>query len=96
MGDRVLGINGQSLQGKRVSEAMQMLQTAGDTVALKIARYVEPPFPYQLAHHRGYAPMLHRGIVNSTGFQDNYVLHDRASLDSVVFRMLHLIICELV
>ncbi|XP_035677614.1 glutamate receptor-interacting protein 1-like isoform X6 [Branchiostoma floridae] len=38
IGDRILAINSQSLRGKRLSEAIQLLQSAGDTVTLKISR----------------------------------------------------------
>ncbi|XP_066283945.1 glutamate receptor-interacting protein 1-like isoform X3 [Branchiostoma lanceolatum] len=38
VGDRILAINSQSLRGKRLSEAIQLLQSAGDTVTLKISR----------------------------------------------------------
>uniref|UniRef100_A0A673LGF5 Glutamate receptor-interacting protein 2-like n=1 Tax=Sinocyclocheilus rhinocerous TaxID=307959 RepID=A0A673LGF5_9TELE len=36
IGDRVLAINNMSLKGKPLSEAIHLLQTAGDTVTLKI------------------------------------------------------------
>lgn len=38
MGDRLLAINGVSLRGKPLSEAILMLQNSGDTVTLKISR----------------------------------------------------------
>jgi hypothetical protein len=40
MGDRLLAINGESLRGKPLSEAIALLQSSGDTVTLKIARTI--------------------------------------------------------
>jgi C-terminal processing protease CtpA/Prc len=40
VGDRLLAINGESLRGKPLSEAIALLQSSGDTVTLKIARTV--------------------------------------------------------
>lgn len=51
-----MAINGQSLQGKRVSEAMHLLQSCPDKVALKIARYVDGTQPARSSHH------LHAGL----------------------------------
>ncbi|XP_017575930.1 glutamate receptor-interacting protein 2a isoform X1 [Pygocentrus nattereri] len=42
IGDRVLAINNVSLKGKPLSEAIHLLQTAGDTVTLKIKKRAEP------------------------------------------------------
>uniref|UniRef100_A0A8C1NWW2 Glutamate receptor interacting protein 2a n=1 Tax=Cyprinus carpio TaxID=7962 RepID=A0A8C1NWW2_CYPCA len=42
IGDRVLAINNMSLKGKPLSEAIHLLQTAGDTVTLKIKKRSEP------------------------------------------------------
>ncbi|XP_071484782.1 glutamate receptor-interacting protein 2-like [Diadema antillarum] len=38
LGDRLLAINGISLKGKTLSEAIRLLQSAGDTVVLKISK----------------------------------------------------------
>ena len=38
VGDRVMAINGQSLFGKTLRDAIFMLQIAGDTVTLKISK----------------------------------------------------------
>lgn len=38
VGDRLLAINGVSLRGKTLSDAVQLLQNAGQTVTLKITR----------------------------------------------------------
>jgi hypothetical protein len=40
VGDRLLAINGESLRGKPLSEAIALLQSSGDTVTLKIARTI--------------------------------------------------------
>ncbi|KAI5610482.1 glutamate receptor interacting protein 2 isoform X1 [Silurus asotus] len=42
VGDRVLAINHVSLKGKPLSEAIHLLQTAGDAVTLKIKKRTEP------------------------------------------------------
>ncbi|XP_053481718.1 glutamate receptor-interacting protein 2a isoform X2 [Ictalurus furcatus] len=44
VGDRVLAINHVSLKGKPLSEAIHLLQTAGDAVTLKIKKRTEPVF----------------------------------------------------
>ena len=38
VGDRVLAINGASLRGRPLSEAIQLLQASGDVVRLKVAK----------------------------------------------------------
>ncbi|XP_069674569.1 glutamate receptor-interacting protein 2 isoform X2 [Periplaneta americana] len=43
VGDRLLAINGESLRGKPLSEAIALLQSSGDTVTLKIARTIAKP-----------------------------------------------------
>lgn len=40
MGDRLLAINGHSLQGRNVNDAVELMKAAGDSIALKIARYL--------------------------------------------------------
>nr|XP_055024365.1 glutamate receptor-interacting protein 2a isoform X4 [Misgurnus anguillicaudatus] len=42
VGDRVLAINNVSLKGKPLSEAIHLLQTAGETVTLKIKKRSDP------------------------------------------------------
>uniref|UniRef100_A0A7N5ZVK9 PDZ domain-containing protein n=1 Tax=Anabas testudineus TaxID=64144 RepID=A0A7N5ZVK9_ANATE len=46
VGDRILAINSSSLKGKPLSEAISLLQQAGETVTLKIKKQGEPP-PFQ-------------------------------------------------
>ncbi|XP_076864539.1 glutamate receptor-interacting protein 2 isoform X3 [Brachyhypopomus gauderio] len=41
VGDRILAINLVSLKGRRLSEAIQLLQTAGETVTLKIKKHLD-------------------------------------------------------
>lgn len=41
IGDRVLAINGVSLKGKPLSEAILLLQTAGESVTLKIKKQAD-------------------------------------------------------
>ena len=38
IGDRILAINGATLRGKTLSEAIRLLQSAGDTVSLRISK----------------------------------------------------------
>jgi len=38
VGDRLLAINGVSLRGKTLTDAVHLLQNAGDTVTVKITR----------------------------------------------------------
>ncbi|XP_039627063.1 glutamate receptor-interacting protein 2 isoform X3 [Polypterus senegalus] len=44
VGDRILAINNVSLKGKPLSEAIHLLQMAGETVTLKIKKQVDRPF----------------------------------------------------
>uniref|UniRef100_F1KUU9 Glutamate receptor-interacting protein 1 n=1 Tax=Ascaris suum TaxID=6253 RepID=F1KUU9_ASCSU len=47
VGDRILAINGESIEGKKVSDAMHLLQQSDDLVTIKISRYVDQStFPY--------------------------------------------------
>lgn len=41
MGDRILAINSVSLKGKPLSEAIHLLQMAGETVTLKIKKQLD-------------------------------------------------------
>lgn len=41
VGDRILAINSSSLKGKPLSEAISLLQQAGETVTLKIKKQGE-------------------------------------------------------
>ncbi|XP_041347571.1 glutamate receptor-interacting protein 1-like [Gigantopelta aegis] len=50
VGDNLLAINGKMTRGKRLSEAIRMLQTAGDIVVLKIARPLTQTSKQKLAH----------------------------------------------
>ncbi|KAJ8920135.1 hypothetical protein NQ315_011792 [Exocentrus adspersus] len=42
VGDRILAINGDSLEHRPLSDAIRLLQTSGDRVQLKIARNIKP------------------------------------------------------
>ena len=44
VGDRLLAINGRSLQGKLLSESIEILQNSGDVVTLKIGKSVNSKF----------------------------------------------------
>lgn len=41
IGDRILAINSSSLKGKPLSEAIHLLQMAGETVTLKIKKQTD-------------------------------------------------------
>uniref|UniRef100_A0A915I865 PDZ domain-containing protein n=1 Tax=Romanomermis culicivorax TaxID=13658 RepID=A0A915I865_ROMCU len=58
VGDRILAINGHSLNGKRVSEAVQLMKQNKDTVSFKIARFVLDHSRY--GHH---GHILTRGLL---------------------------------
>ncbi|KAF7249873.1 Glutamate receptor-interacting protein 2 [Varanus komodoensis] len=45
VGDRILAINNVSLKGKPLSEAIHLLQVAGETVTLKIKKQTERTYP---------------------------------------------------
>ncbi|KAM4821091.1 glutamate receptor-interacting protein 2 isoform 2-T2 [Thomomys bottae] len=48
VGDRILAINSVSLKGRPLSEAIRLLQMAGETVTLKIRKQLDcPPLPCQ-------------------------------------------------
>uniref|UniRef100_A0A6I8RNB0 Glutamate receptor-interacting protein 2 n=1 Tax=Xenopus tropicalis TaxID=8364 RepID=A0A6I8RNB0_XENTR len=49
IGDRILAINNVSLKGKPLSEAIHLLQMAGETVTLKIKKQAERIFPQRLS-----------------------------------------------
>ncbi|KAI5182246.1 Glutamate Receptor-Interacting Protein 2 [Manis pentadactyla] len=42
VGDRILAINSVSLKGRPLSEAIRLLQVAGETVTLKIKKQLHP------------------------------------------------------
>ena len=43
MGDRILAISGTSLRGKTLSQAIRLLQNAGNIVTLKISKQEKLP-----------------------------------------------------
>ncbi|XP_055985557.1 glutamate receptor-interacting protein 2 isoform X2 [Sorex fumeus] len=45
IGDRILAINSVSLKGRPLSEAIHLLQVAGETVTLKIKKQLDRPLP---------------------------------------------------
>ncbi|XP_021563793.1 glutamate receptor-interacting protein 2-like, partial [Carlito syrichta] len=45
VGDRILAINSVSLKGRPLSEAIHLLQVAGETVTLKIRKQLDRPLP---------------------------------------------------
>ncbi|VDK51845.1 unnamed protein product [Anisakis simplex] len=53
VGDRILAVNGESIEGKKVSDAMHLLQQSGDIVTIKISRYIDQNFnhPYSNSYY---------------------------------------------
>ncbi|XP_075065581.1 glutamate receptor-interacting protein 1 isoform X15 [Mixophyes fleayi] len=51
VGDRILAINSNSLKGKPLSEAIHLLQMAGETVTLKIKKQTDASSPKTLTSH---------------------------------------------
>uniref|UniRef100_A0A673U1Q3 Glutamate receptor interacting protein 2 n=1 Tax=Suricata suricatta TaxID=37032 RepID=A0A673U1Q3_SURSU len=47
VGDRILAINSVSLKGRPLSEAIHLLQVAGETVTLKIKKQLDRPLPHR-------------------------------------------------
>lgn len=52
VGDRILAINSVSLKGKPLSEAIHLLQMAGETVTLKIKKQLDSEY------EDGYRPVV--------------------------------------
>ncbi|XP_076015894.1 glutamate receptor-interacting protein 1 isoform X3 [Genypterus blacodes] len=61
VGDRILAINSNSLKGKPLSEAISLLQQAGETVTLKIKKQGELSSPKSCVIGSGLAPELQDG-----------------------------------
>lgn len=51
VGDRILAINSVSLKGKPLSEAIHLLQMAGETVTLKIKKQLDSEYENVLSEH---------------------------------------------
>lgn len=72
VGDRILAINSVSLKGRPLSEAIHLLQVAGETVTLKIKKQLDrEPYPFLETSWpteegqswvRLYAPSLEMGV----------------------------------
>uniref|UniRef100_A0A3P9IU93 Glutamate receptor interacting protein 1 n=1 Tax=Oryzias latipes TaxID=8090 RepID=A0A3P9IU93_ORYLA len=69
VGDRILAINSSSLKGKPLSEAISLLQQAGETVTLKIKKQGERRFtPHAFTHRSApcrLTPLLYLSAVSS-------------------------------
>lgn len=52
VGDRILAINSVSLKGKPLSEAIHLLQMAGETVTLKIKKQFDSKCETLHSHHK--------------------------------------------
>lgn len=42
VGDRIIAISGESIEGKRLQHAMRLLQQSTDSVTLKVSRTIDP------------------------------------------------------
>uniref|UniRef100_A0A3B4BVU2 PDZ domain-containing protein n=1 Tax=Pygocentrus nattereri TaxID=42514 RepID=A0A3B4BVU2_PYGNA len=83
VGDRILAINNNSLKGKPLSEAIHLLQMAGESVTLKIKKQGEPPTGFQASgysfhSHEWRNAKVSRGSLSpvSSNRQRNNILQD--------------------
>lgn len=70
MGDRILAINGQSLRGKPLSEAILLLQNSGDVVTLKISKSPRNQGldgGHRIERPKEVSPALRRNLAATTG-----------------------------
>uniref|UniRef100_A0A3B3S1L7 Glutamate receptor interacting protein 2 n=1 Tax=Paramormyrops kingsleyae TaxID=1676925 RepID=A0A3B3S1L7_9TELE len=80
VGDRILAINSVSLKGKPLSEAIHLLQMAGETVTLKIKKQVDGTYIHQAAgislHPHEWRNAKHRSATPPAGRRKNYPFSD--------------------
>uniref|UniRef100_A0A8C8SJS5 Glutamate receptor interacting protein 1 n=1 Tax=Pelusios castaneus TaxID=367368 RepID=A0A8C8SJS5_9SAUR len=84
IGDRILAINSSSLKGKPLSEAIHLLQMAGETVTLKIKKQTDGP-SYQASGYNFNAyewrSPKQRGNFSPPSRPRNHLFHDTALSD---------------
>uniref|UniRef100_A0A3B5KV45 PDZ domain-containing protein n=1 Tax=Xiphophorus couchianus TaxID=32473 RepID=A0A3B5KV45_9TELE len=88
IGDRVLAINGISLKGKPLSEAIHLLQMAGESVTLKIKKQADRlylhktsdlllnPLDWRRPKHRSHTPSSSGGLGLQAGLYDGGFTED--------------------
>ncbi|KAM6962084.1 glutamate receptor-interacting protein 1 isoform 5-T5 [Tautogolabrus adspersus] len=74
VGDRILAINSSSLKGKPLSEAISLLQQAGETVTLKIKKQGELTSPKSCVIGPGLVPGAGLGQENQDGEEEPVVM----------------------
>ncbi|CAJ1054654.1 glutamate receptor-interacting protein 1 isoform X2 [Xyrichtys novacula] len=74
VGDRILAINSSSLKGKPLSEAISLLQQAGETVTLKIKKQGELSSPKSCVIGPGLMPGVGLGQENQDGEEEPVVM----------------------
>uniref|UniRef100_A0A3P8UC85 Glutamate receptor interacting protein 1 n=1 Tax=Amphiprion percula TaxID=161767 RepID=A0A3P8UC85_AMPPE len=74
VGDRILAINSSSLKGKPLSEAISLLQQAGETVTLKIKKQGELSSPKSCVIGPGLGPSLVLNPDNPDGEEEPVVM----------------------
>ncbi|XP_044041341.1 glutamate receptor-interacting protein 1 isoform X5 [Siniperca chuatsi] len=74
VGDRILAINSSSLKGKPLSEAISLLQQAGETVTLKIKKQGELSSPKSCVIGPGLGPGAGLGQENQDGEEEPVVM----------------------
>ncbi|KAM8739875.1 glutamate receptor-interacting protein 1 isoform 8-T9 [Acanthopagrus schlegelii] len=74
VGDRILAINSSSLKGKPLSEAISLLQQAGETVTLKIKKQGELTSPKSCVIGPGLGPGVGLGMEHQDGEEEPVVM----------------------
>ncbi|XP_026001955.1 glutamate receptor-interacting protein 1 isoform X7 [Maylandia zebra] len=74
VGDRILAINSSSLKGKPLSEAISLLQQAGETVTLKIKKQGELSSPKSCVIGSGLGPGVGPNLENQDGEEEPVVM----------------------
>uniref|UniRef100_A0A669F4C4 Glutamate receptor interacting protein 1 n=1 Tax=Oreochromis niloticus TaxID=8128 RepID=A0A669F4C4_ORENI len=74
VGDRILAINSSSLKGKPLSEAISLLQQAGETVTLKIKKQGELSSPKSCMIGSGLGPGVGPNLENQDGEEEPVVM----------------------
>lgn len=78
VGDRILAINSVSLKGKPLSEAIHLLQMAGETVTLKIKKQLDSK--YENRRQPLVTLRLHHKSLSATSGSINMVLMQKENL----------------
>ncbi|XP_017936040.1 glutamate receptor-interacting protein 1 isoform X3 [Manacus vitellinus] len=76
IGDRILAINSSSLKGKPLSEAIHLLQMAGETVTLKIKKQTDATSPKKFSVPVGHMSELSDAEDESSAAQKSGMLSD--------------------